>query len=823
MTPGRIAVIITCRDLGRTLRDSLASAERQSRTAAEINVVDDKSTDIFTRQVLARLEREGTHVVGGPGCGASAARNLGATLTSAEYLVWLDADDTLETGYFEAAGAVLDANPDLDFVSCAMRAFEGASYVWKPSPPTFVDAIATGGVPHASTMIRRRLWEGIGGFDESLQSFELLDFWASVIERGHRGVILNEPLLNYRVRAGSGYRRSIEPDTYLARLRHFYGKHHAAVEQHALELIHAKEAFLVSQREYTQTLEARTAALENEIARLKLEIAGAVSKLEASGLSRVDWGDLRRVQPLSQYWGWDRGRPVDRHYIDGFLETHRADVRGRVLEVRDPVYTQRFGGEAVTNGDVIDIDPRNGLANVIADLRCADRIAAETYDCIILTQTLQLIDDMPAVISECSRMLRPGGVLLATVPSVIRVDDEGGLDGDFWRLTEASARKLFAGVFPVDAFDVTAYGNVLSATAFLYGLSVDEIGQLELDHVDPIFPVVIAIRAVKPKAVLRAPARATRTPHGAAILVYHRIASLRPDSHALCTPPDQFREQMKYISRECHPIGLDDLLQAAASGQIPERAVAVTLDDGYLDGLTTASPMLSELGVPATFFINSDRLDVEHERWWDIFEQLFLESGGVPLELRLTVGEEQLQLSTRTPVERAEALNRLNQAAWPLDASGRQRMLSDVLAWSGGSSTPRSTHRLLTSNELRTLASRPGHAIGSHSVHHLALTTQPSATVQKEISDDRAALQDLLQRPVHLFSYPYGDFNAATVSAVANAGFRAAVTVQPGLVKAGINRLLLPRYEVTAADFARFPLRLQEMFADCSAAPSGIG
>ena len=135
---------------------------------------------------------------------------------------------------------MLDDDPDLDFVSCAMRAFEGASYVWKPSPPTFVEAIATGGVPHASTMMRRRLWEALGGFDESLQSFELLDFWASVIERGVRGVILDEPLLNYRVRAGSGYRRSIQPAVYLDRLRHFYGKHRVG-RAPWLELIQAKK------------------------------------------------------------------------------------------------------------------------------------------------------------------------------------------------------------------------------------------------------------------------------------------------------------------------------------------------------------------------------------------------------------------------------------------------------------------------------------------------------------------------------------------------------------------------------------------------------
>ena len=168
MTPGRIAAVITCHDLGRTLLEALESVERQTRPAAEIVVVDGGSTDIYTRQMLARLERTGTRVVQAGGPGASAARNCGAQLTSSEYLVWLDADDVLEPGYFDAAGTRLDAEPDLDFVSCALRAFGAASYVWSPSPPTFVDAVSTGGVPHASTMVRRRLWEKTGGFDESL-------------------------------------------------------------------------------------------------------------------------------------------------------------------------------------------------------------------------------------------------------------------------------------------------------------------------------------------------------------------------------------------------------------------------------------------------------------------------------------------------------------------------------------------------------------------------------------------------------------------------------------------------------------------------------
>jgi peptidoglycan/xylan/chitin deacetylase (PgdA/CDA1 family)/glycosyltransferase involved in cell wall biosynthesis/SAM-dependent methyltransferase len=817
MTRGRISAIITCRDLGRTLVEALRSLERQTRPAADIVIVDDASTDVYTRQVIARLERDGTFVAHAPGRGASAARNLGAQLTTGDYLAWLDADDTLEPGYFEAAAARLDAESAVDFVTCAMRAFGDVEYVWTPSPPTWVDAVATGGVPHASTVMRRRVWETLGGFDEELPTFELLDFWASAFERGFRGVVLDEPLLNYRVRPGSGYRRSIRRPTYLARLGHFYAKHRDAVERHALALIEAKEAFLVSQRNYLKSLESRAAALEAEQATLRQQMTETAKLLEAQGQPRVDWGDLRRRQPVSQHWGWDRGTPVDRHYIEDFLNEHRADVRGRVLEVRDSVYTRRFGGGAVTGSDVIDIDAGNGAATVIADLRRADGIATDTYDCIILTQTLQLIDDVAGAIAECARILRPGGVLLATVPCTIRVDDEGGQDGDFWRLTEASARRLFAEAFPVEAFDVKAYGNVMSNAAFLYGLSVAEMSTADLDHVDPNFPQIITIRAVKPAA--HAPARRvasgfSRT-SSAAILCYHRVAELTPDSHALCTPPEEFRAHMACLARDFNPIGLDELVHAAASGRIPERAVAVTLDDGYLDALTTASPILADTGVPATFFVNTDQLDEPHERWWDILERVFLSEAALPARMTLSVNGHDLQLATATLAERQAALEALNRAAWPLDAGARERMLGDVLTWSGASGSPRQSHRVMTADEVRELARRPGHIVGAHSVHHLSLTLQPAETKQQEIVDNKTTLERLLGRPVTLFSYPYGEFDAATIASVAEAGFHAAVTVEAGLVSSGANRLLLPRYEIGPRQRAAFPSRLREIFGAC--------
>jgi peptidoglycan/xylan/chitin deacetylase (PgdA/CDA1 family) len=282
---------------------------------------------------------------------------------------------------------------------------------------------------------------------------------------------------------------------------------------------------------------------------------------------------------------------------------------------------------------------------------------------------------------------------------------------------------------------------------------------------------------------LRSPATSS---HRAVILAYHRVASLTPDRHNLCTPRDVFDEHMRCLARDYSPIRMEDLVEAAALRRIPERAVAVTLDDGYLDALTEATPILTAYGIPATFFVNSDRLFEEHERWWDVLERLAL------------------------PAPELEALNR---AMWVLDAVGRRQLVADVLARHTPDTRPRPSHRVMTADEVRQLAERPGHSIGAHSVNHLALTTQPLETKRCEVLTDKSALEQLVGKPVALFSYPYGDVDAELVSVVREAGFRGAVTVEAGLVSAETDRLLLPRYEVTARDHDRFPAMLREIFA----------
>ncbi len=201
----------------------------------------------------------------------------------------------------------------------------------------------------------------------------------------------------------------------------------------------------------------------------------------------------RRTRPISEAWGYDRGTPIDRYYIEQFLQEHRADIRGRVLEVKSSDYTDRFGLE-VKERDVLDIDSSNPRATIVADLAAPDAFPADCYDCFVLTQTLQFIYDTRSALRSAYRLLRPGGVLLATVPALSRLDRRMP---DYWRLTPDACGKLFGEIFGPENVSVQAYGNVLAANAFLLGMAFEEVSRADLDKHDRFYPVLVAVRAVK--------------------------------------------------------------------------------------------------------------------------------------------------------------------------------------------------------------------------------------------------------------------------------------------------------------------------------------
>jgi SAM-dependent methyltransferase len=239
-------------------------------------------------------------------------------------------------------------------------------------------------------------------------------------------------------------------------------------------------------------LEAAIAEREASVARLRDEARGGTP-------APVSFGDLRRLAPVSPTWGFDRGQPIDRYYIERFLKQHQAAVRGRCLEIKEAAYTKWLGDGRTTALDVLDIDERNARATRHGDLTVGAGIPDESYDCFVLTQTLHLLYDHKGALAHAVRVLKPGGTLLLTVPAVSRVPpEEGSLDTDYWRFTEASVRRLLSELLPLEAFEVSVYGNVLAATAFLQGLAAEELRAEELDQCDPHFPVIVAARATKP-------------------------------------------------------------------------------------------------------------------------------------------------------------------------------------------------------------------------------------------------------------------------------------------------------------------------------------
>jgi hypothetical protein len=203
-------------------------------------------------------------------------------------------------------------------------------------------------------------------------------------------------------------------------------------------------------------------------------------------------------EPVSRTFGFERGKPVDRWYIERFLAEHSADVRGRVLEVAESTYTGWYGGDDVTASDVLYAAEGNPDATVVGDLTTGAGIPEAAYDCFICTQTLQFIYDVRAAVAGTRALLAPGGVLLATVPGISQISREDMRDwGDWWRFTATSAARLFGEVYGDEHVEVRQHGNVQAAAAFLYGLAAEDLDPSGLAAADPDFHLLMTVRALR--------------------------------------------------------------------------------------------------------------------------------------------------------------------------------------------------------------------------------------------------------------------------------------------------------------------------------------
>ncbi|HUX84011.1 MAG TPA: methyltransferase domain-containing protein [Chitinophagaceae bacterium] len=212
--------------------------------------------------------------------------------------------------------------------------------------------------------------------------------------------------------------------------------------------------------------------------------------------SRPNWLDLRKVHPVSRTFGLDRGTPIDRYYIENFLKKESGHIQGTVLEIAESTYSRKFG-QGVNRFEVLHTRSGKGVT-LVGDLTRPDTLPAALADCFICTQTFNFIYDLEPAVRGAWRLLKPGGVLLATMAGISQIS-RYDMDrwGDFWRFTTKSAQKLFSAQFGEDRVVVQSHGNVLSAIAFLEGIAVEEMTLDELDHQDEDYQLLLTVKAIK--------------------------------------------------------------------------------------------------------------------------------------------------------------------------------------------------------------------------------------------------------------------------------------------------------------------------------------
>ncbi len=526
-----MAVVITTYNHAHFLAESIGSVLAQSEVPREIVVVDDGSTDdpasVVSQFPVVRLIRQSNQ-------GLAGARNTGLAAIEADTVAFLDADDRLLPCAIAAGVDCFQRSPDAGFVYGGHRVIDDAGRAisadrFVPAGPdgAYRDFLTGNTIGmHAAVLYDTRRLREAGGFDTTLRRCEDYDVYfrmsstrgvashpAIVAEYRWHGAnmssnhreMLRWVLLVLDRQRQRAFQKSETADDWRRGQQNWRQYYAGQLINDAKwewrwgsaprALIRLRDAFTMSPR-FTSGLGLRMIR-----SGLKRMLPDAVLQRVRRGattgprVGAVDLGDLDRVSPISSNFGFDRGTPIDRYYIEGFLQRHASDIRGRCLEIGDDAYCRRFGGGRITRQDVLHVSPDAPAATIVGDLATPGILPDGAFDCLVITQTLHLIFDMRAAVLELHRALKHDGVLLLTVPGISQIDRGEWNATWFWSLTRQSAVRLFSEVFGAANVHVEQYGNVFAATAFLQGLAVEEVDRSKLDVLDESYPVTLAVRA----------------------------------------------------------------------------------------------------------------------------------------------------------------------------------------------------------------------------------------------------------------------------------------------------------------------------------------
>jgi len=512
MADATISVVITTRDQARYLGEALVSVIGQSHAPCQTILVDDASRDDPLEVVRTY---QGVEYIRTAGTGPSGARNAGLAAAHGKYICFLDADDKLHANALMAGLQAHATSPGSAYVYGGHRRVDRNGRATSPIcyapalPEPFAGLLRGNRIGmHGTVLYKREALASAGGFDETLRHCEDYDV---LLRLAGRHPIASHPTLtaDYRIHdrnASLDHRTMLKAalavqakhwrrQAATARLRqegrtffrdYYFDQAFACRPLRALALAPDLFGKLMAQRVLRRLVHlARRARFDMD------RLRGIPA---APPVGRVRFGDLARTVPISRDFGQDRGRPIDRYYVDDFLARNADAIHGRVLEVGDSGYSGRFGGSRITRQDVLHVTGVPG-ATIVGDVAASSTLPGSAFDCIIFTQTLHLVFDLGAAVRHLHAALRPGGVLLVTVPGITPVDRGEWRHTWLWSLTPAALARLLVSEFPGEGVQIESFGNVYAATAFVQGMACEDVDVRRLQQQDDCYPVTVAGRA----------------------------------------------------------------------------------------------------------------------------------------------------------------------------------------------------------------------------------------------------------------------------------------------------------------------------------------
>lgn len=513
---GLVTIVINTYNHAHFLGDAIGSAIGQTTRPAAIIVIDDGSED-RPDQVVADFP--GVRIIRQANQGLAAARNTGLAAADTEFICFLDADDRLLPRALECGLQALRRSADAAFAYGGFRRIDAsgapisADLYTAPGDRPYQTMLRGNPIGmHATVLYRAQTLRAAGGYDSRLRLCEDYDVYLR-LARAHPVVSYPEVVAEYRWHGGniSGDARRMLAATLGVLTRHAdepEASHGMAAWRHYYAGLALQQAREAGRPLAERMRKLRDAALISPLAALRQAaktvlppvVLNRLRRLVRGGrpLGTVRLGDLDQTNPVHADFGWGRGTPVDRYYIESFLERRRGDIRGRVLEIGDDAYSRRYGGAQVTRQDILHVHADNPRATLVGDISVASTLPSASFDCIVFTQTLQFIYDLDATVRNLHAALAPGGVLLMTAPGISQIDrGEWGTRGWYWMLTPASVGRLFGPVFGTERIEIEAHGNVYAATTYLQGMVVEELDRAKLEVNDAAYPVIVTLRARK--------------------------------------------------------------------------------------------------------------------------------------------------------------------------------------------------------------------------------------------------------------------------------------------------------------------------------------